>query len=122
MGRESSARAQPADTPGQSAGGVSSPPSDLEGQRIGRYVVAAALGSGAAGSVYVAIDPQLERKVALKCVEISSLSQIDDALAEARALAALDHPAIVSIFDVGVEETLGIAYLAMELVWGAVLT
>ena len=70
--------------------------------KLGRFTVLQRLGSGGAGVVYAAWDPQLDRKVALKV-----LRSADDARAhepqlvrEAKALAKLAHPNVVSVFDV----------------------
>jgi serine/threonine-protein kinase len=79
------------------------------GQLVGRYVVLAELGRGGEGQVYEAFDTELERKVALKLLH----SGAPAARREARAQAKLQHPAVVSIFDVGDADAQ--AYIAMEL-------
>ncbi len=92
-------------------------PQMARGARVGRYITLSVLGAGAMGVVYAAYDPELERKVALKLVRPSALS-IDYArlLREARTLARVAHPNVVSVFDVG---TVGQAvFIAMELVEG----
>ncbi|MDZ7705773.1 MAG: protein kinase [Trueperaceae bacterium] len=78
----------------------------MVGQVLGNYRVLRQLGAGAMGVVYVARDERLEREVAIKVINTSSYD--DDArkqrfLREARAVAALDHPNIGTLF--GIEET-----------------
>ena len=71
---------------------------------IGRYQVERVVGEGGFGRVYLAHDPQLNRQVAIKVpsAEVrTTAGEIDEYLAEARAVAALDHPGIVAVFDVG---------------------
>src|SRR5262245_22491976 len=93
------------------------------GSLFGPYEIVAPLGAGAMGEVFQARDRRLGRRVALKVLP-ERLS--DDAgsrarlLAEARAASALDHPGIVTIFDVGSQD--GVDYVAMELVDGRPLT
>jgi len=87
------------------------------GALVGRYITLSLLGAGAMGVVYAAYDPELERKVALKLLRPSAMS-IDYArlLREARTLARVAHPNVVSVFDVG---TVGHeVFIAMELVEG----
>jgi serine/threonine protein kinase len=78
---------------------------------INRYQIVKLLGSGAMGKVYLAEDPMLNRKVALKVVSLDPAieSEVRNAYltrfsAEAKALAILDHPCIVQIFDAGEEQ------------------
>jgi hypothetical protein len=86
---------------------------------FGKFEILAELGQGAMGKVYRAHDPILDRPVALKTVAPALLSG-KDTLArfrrEARAAARLQHPNIVTIFEVG--EVGGTHYIAMELVEG----
>ena len=83
-----------------------------------RYRIDSELGRGGMGTVYRATDVQLEREVAVKV--LSATSQTSEArerlLREARAAAALNHPHIVTIHDVG--EANGLPFLVMELVPG----
>ncbi len=93
--------------------------------RIGRFVVVDRLGRGAMGVVLRAYDPTLDRKVAIKLVDPSSLgTEIGDAQGrlerEARAAADLSHPNIVTVYDVGRHDA-GV-FLAMEYVPGKTLT
>lgn len=93
------------------------------GTAMGRYVIEKAAGRGGMGSVYRAHDPDLDRPVALKVLRASANERPEQAtsrlLREARALARLAHPNVVSVFDVGVEG--GRVFLAMEFVEGLTL-
>jgi eukaryotic-like serine/threonine-protein kinase len=85
--------------------------------KLGRLVILERLGAGAMGTVFSAHDPRLDRKVAVKV-----LRNTDDAarvLAEARALAKLAHPNVVTIYDA--DELDGVVYIVMELAAGASL-
>jgi eukaryotic-like serine/threonine-protein kinase len=89
------------------------------GARIGRYVVDRKLGEGGMGVVYAARDSSLGRWVALKLVTPGARhrEQLEARLVrEARALARLDHPHVVRVYDVGVAEQ-GV-FVAMQLVDG----
>jgi serine/threonine protein kinase len=80
------------------------------GSDVGRYKVSGVLGKGGMGEVYRAHDPQLNREVAVK----TSLERFSERFdREAHAIAALNHPNICQIYDVGPN------YLVMELVEGA---
>src|SRR2546421_3571044 len=73
-------------------------------QQVGRYRVEKVLGHGGFGVVYLAHDDQLGRPVAIKVPHAQRVSTPQDAqayLAEASAVANLDHPNIVPVFDVG---------------------
>ena len=89
------------------------------GAKLGPYEIVAPLGAGGMGEVYRARDTRLGREVALK---ILPAEVAGDALreqrfeTEARAVAALNHPNIVALFDVGTED--GISYIVGELVDG----
>jgi len=73
-------------------------------QRIGKFEVLSRLGQGAMGCVYLARDPALDRRVALKTIAPGRLDS-PDALSrfqrEARAAARLQHPNIVVIYELG---------------------
>jgi serine/threonine protein kinase len=91
----------------------------LKTGKFGKFEIEAELGHGAMGQVYLARDPILERKVALKTVAPALLTGQDTLSRfqrEARAAARLQHPNIVTIFEVG--EVEGIHYIAMEYVEG----
>ena len=69
---------------------------------LGRFKVARVLGQGAQSTVYVAVDPQLQRQVALKAMRLQGGGDAAAAmLHEARAVSRLSHPAIVPVFEVG---------------------
>ena len=92
--------------------------------QLGRYRIVSELGRGAMGVVYRAMDPQLDRIVAVKTIRMSSDSEeMAEYLVrfrqEAKALGGLNHPGIISVFDVGQEGDT--AYMAMELLDGVEL-
>jgi serine/threonine protein kinase/tetratricopeptide (TPR) repeat protein len=92
------------------------------GVRLGRYVIADMLGRGGMGTVYRATDSSLGRDVALKVLppEVASDSdRLERFRREARALAALNHPHIVTIYSV--EQEGNVHFLTMELVAGRAL-
>jgi serine/threonine-protein kinase len=92
-------------------------------QRVGRYVIGPELGRGAMGIVYEAVDPLIDRKIAVKVINFQSFAASKDAIFlreqlfhEARSAGLLSHPGIVIIFDVGQEGDM--AFIAMEHVEG----
>lgn len=92
-------------------------------QQVGRYRIEGVLGEGAMAVVYAGFDPDIERKVAIKCLHREVAA--DPAyrrrfLIEARAAGHLTHPHIVTIFDVG-ETDDGRSYIAMERLPGETL-
>ncbi len=104
------------------------------GQSIGRYEIESTLGKGAMGTVYRAKDRVLRREVALKVLEPAEgdVAGDHDATAggidpeakarfvrEARAAAAVHHPNIAAVYDVGEHE--GLPFIAMELIVGSTL-
>ena len=94
------------------------PPST--GSRIGRFLLLDKLGEGGMGVVFAARDEQLDRKIAIKLLLPGLTKGRERLLREARALARLTHPNVVTVHDVG---TLGDrVYVAMEFVEGATLT
>lgn len=102
-------------------------PEDKIPQTIGRYQVLKVLGAGAMGSVLLAEDPRIKRKVAIKVVRLESLRSHKDEeeyLArfqrEAEVSGLLNHPGIVTVFDVGEEDGIG-PFMAMEFVGGQTL-
>ena len=87
---------------------------------IGRYQVLRPIGQGGMGTVYLAEDPYLKRRVAIKVVRVTGNARHQAMLrfrGEAEISAQLNHPNLVTVFDVGVEEDLG-PFLAMEYVEG----
>ena len=83
-----------------------------EGQKLGPYQILAPLGEGGMGEVWKARDTRLDRTVALKVSKAAFTERFER---EARAVAALNHPNICTLHDVGPN------YLVMELVEGAPL-
>jgi len=93
---------------------------------IGRYEILREIGRGAMGVVYEARDPALERTVALKVIQPSAEGEAarvfeERFLAEARIAAALQHPGIVVVHDVGRDPATGTLFIALELLRGQTL-
>ena len=89
------------------------------GSSLGRFLVLEPIGSGGLGVVVAAYDPQLHRKVAIKLLHPRSVATEElreHVLREARALARVVHPNIVSVYDAGFEG--GELFVVMELVEG----
>jgi len=86
------------------------------GSEVDRYRIEIPLGMGGMGVVYLALDPELDRKVAVKLLRRTSEGSIERLRREGRALAALSHPNVVAIHDVG--EHAGALFIAMEFVDG----
>lgn len=79
------------------------------GSRLGHYKVLALLGAGGMGEVYVAQDTRLGRKIALKVLSedvTKNKERVSRFQQEARAASALNHPNIITIHEVGQEETI----------------
>src|ERR1019366_6941672 len=98
------------------------------GANLGRYQLLAEIGRGAMGTVYQALDPEIDRLVAIK-----TFSALDPASAEgqefrerfaqeARAAGRLMHPGIVTIYDCGEEASTDTPYIVMEYVPGQPLS
>ncbi len=92
---------------------------------IGRYEVRREIGRGMMGIVYEAIDPALQRQVALKTISLGTLpgnkAEFEQRfLTEARVAARLHHPAVVVVHDVGRDET-GVLFMALEYLEGQTL-
>jgi serine/threonine-protein kinase len=91
--------------------------------KVGRYRIEGVLGEGAMAVVYAGFDPDIERKVAIKCLHqqvAADPAYRSRFLVEARAAGHLTHPHIVTIFDVG-ETDDGRSYIAMERLPGETL-
>jgi serine/threonine-protein kinase len=88
---------------------------------LGRYQIVSQLGRGAMGTVYRALDPAIERTVAIKTLNPElpdeNLAEVKERfLREAKSAGKLNHPNVVTVYDVG--EAGGIAYIAMEFLEG----
>lgn len=95
---------------------------DWVGRTIGGYRIEAIIGTGGMATVYRAFQPQLERWVAVKVLtstEAGNTAFLKRFQREAKAIAALRHPNILTIHDYGEEEGLG--YIVMEYVSGGTL-
>ncbi len=94
----------------------------LPGQALLHYRLVEKIGAGGMGDVWRAVDTRLGREVAVKVIS-ERLAQDVDALArferEARAVAALSHPNVLALYDVGRED--GVPYVVTELLQGATL-
>jgi serine/threonine protein kinase len=89
------------------------------GDTLGKYQVIRPLGQGAMGRVFLARDTVLERDVALKLMAVANRPDMRQRFErEARAVARMAHPNIVTVYDLG-NSTDGQAYIAMELLRGS---
>ena len=96
----------------------------MEAPAFGRYLIESEIGRGAMGVVYRATDPLLERTLAIKTVNLTPGGEGSEHYEkrfyqEARAAAGLNHPNIVTVYDVGKSGEL--AYMAMEFIAGVEL-
>ena len=92
------------------------------GRRLGPYEVLGILGAGGMGEVYRASDTRLGRDVALKVLPAEVAGDPDRRRRferEARAVAALNHPAVLALYDVGEAE--GVVFMITELLEGETL-
>ncbi len=101
--------------------------SQFQVKKIGRYVVECEIGRGAAGRVYKAWDPKLDRTVVIKTVSYSLTATAEEikrlkarVYREARAAAKLSHPNIVIVYDV--EDESSFSYIVMEYIQGTDLS
>ena len=95
---------------------------DLTGRKVGKYVLEGKLGAGGMASVYRSTHPQLNRPVAIKVLPISK--QPEDGFEqrfqrEAQAMAALNHPTLIRIYDIDQQDDL--FYMVMDLIQGGSL-
>ncbi|HVV15569.1 MAG TPA: protein kinase [Polyangia bacterium] len=87
------------------------------GQAINRFVVLGLVGRGGMGEVYAAYDPELDRKVAIKLLRTRDAAEAKSRLLrEAQAIAKLQHPNVVVVYDVGTHGEN--VFIAMEFVEG----
>src|SRR5262245_4541230 len=94
----------------------------VAGQKVGRFELLDTVGQGAFGTVYRAHDPELDRTVAVKVPRASDLAGPRDRerfLREARSVAQLRHPSIVTVHEVGQKD--GLPYLVSDFVDGITL-
>jgi predicted Ser/Thr protein kinase len=96
--------------------------------RLGRYEIEEEIGHGMMGVVYRARDPELDRVVALKTVQLAWALSTEDRqsfekrfMAEAKVAAGLTHPGIVVVHDIGRDERAGAVFIAMEYLHGRTL-
>ncbi|MGN6109592.1 MAG: protein kinase domain-containing protein, partial [Kofleriaceae bacterium] len=89
------------------------------GSQLGRYVIGELLGAGAMGRVYSAWQPELDRRVAIKVLQEDGPGGRERLVREAQAMARLDHPNVVGVYEVG--STDGGVYVVMDLVEGETL-
>lgn len=92
-------------------------------KNIGKYKITSILGKGAMGIVYRALDPDINREVAVKTIRFDLVSEEGDReemmerfIREAQSAGKLTHPNIITIYDVGREEEM--TYIVMQLIEG----
>src|SRR5580693_726991 len=93
------------------------------GNHLGPYRIASLLGAGGMGEVYRAQDERLGREVAIKVLRREAVADPDRQrrfALEARAAGTLNHPNILTVYDVGIDE--GVPYIVTELVSGEPVT
>src|SRR5713226_4726727 len=105
--------------------GGPSPRGDRGQVKLGRYEIVRELGKGAMGIVYLAKDPLIGRLVALKTIRLAAHIDDDETkefqqrfIREAQAAGILNHPSIVTVHDIGVDDPTGVSFIAMEYVEG----
>ena len=94
----------------------------LSGTKLGRYEIRSKIGAGGMGEVYLAEDTRLHRKVALKVLPTELAANKDRMRRfeqEARAAAALNHPNIATVYEIGASD--GLNFIAMEFIDGVTL-
>ena len=102
---------------------VARPPKKLvRGDAVGRFVVIDRVGAGGLGEVFLAYDPELDRRIAIKLLRAATAVHEElhaRLVREARAMAKLAHPNVVHVYDVGRQD--GRVFIAMEYVEGPTL-
>lgn len=112
-------------TPGQMQKTLIMPDLGLQLPVLGRYEIERELGRGAMGIVYLGKDPKINRQVAIKTLDYSQFSESEVKTIKARffreaeAAGRLNHPNIVTVYDVGEEN--GLSFIAMDYVQGVSL-
>jgi serine/threonine protein kinase len=92
------------------------------GTKLGRYEIRSKIGAGGMGEVYLAQDTKLDRKVALKILPAdlaSNRERMERFVREAKSAAALNHPNIATVYEIGESE--GVNFIAMEFIDGVTL-
>lgn len=97
---------------------IDRPEPEFTRERLGRYVIRGRLGAGGFAEVFLAYDEDLDRQVALKVPRTDRFSELElqRFSDEARTAARLQHPGIVSVYDVG--EDNGVQYIVLEYIRG----
>lgn len=113
---------QPANAQAQAEGQASTPGAPLEpGTCVSHYRIVRMLGAGGMGTVYLAFDERLDRDVAIKVLKKQTDARARARLLrEARAAAALDHPSICAVHEVGADSLAG-DFIVMQFVEGETL-
>src|SRR4030095_3477244 len=99
-----------------------SPTESVIGRKIGAYDILSLIGAGGMGEVYLARDARLDRQIALKLLPAqftADPAQVQRFEREARAASALNHPNIITIYEIGQED--GIHFIATEFIEGCTL-
>src|SRR5882724_3405926 len=92
------------------------------GAQLGRYEIRSQIGAGGMGEVYLAEDTRLDRKVALKVLPAEFTAHVDRVrrfVQEAKAASALNHPNIITIYEIGESESTH--YIVTEFIEGETL-
>src|SRR4029453_2934962 len=93
-----------------------------QGTKLGRYEIRSQLGAGGMGEVYLAVDPDLNRKVALKVLPEDFAAKphaMQRFIQEAKAASGLNHPNIITIYEIGTDG--GTYFIAGEFIDGETL-
>src|SRR6266852_9499966 len=94
----------------------------ISGTRLGRYEIRSKIGEGGMGEVYLALDTELDRTVAIKILPealASNQQRLQRFIQEAKAASALNHPHILTIYEIGV--TGNSRFIATEFIDGDTL-